>query len=127
MRLLEITLADLDGCGQRRWALAGEYEFVAAKIEAMIRASTGHAAASVAYTLAIRSEVFGTLFVDSRRPHGPRVDDLKWASHWSEPAPAWAWWQKHKGDDTRLVEVVRADTGDRVAFGELVAVEGGAA
>ena len=127
MLLLEITLADQDGCGQKRWTFAGEPNAVIVKIEAMIRASTGHAAASVAYTLAIRSEVFGTLFVDSRRPHGPRVDDLKWASHWSEPAPAWAWWQKHKGDDTRLVEVVRADTGDRVAFGELVAVEGGAA
>ena len=127
MRLLEITLADQDGCGQRRWAFAGEYEFVAAKITALIRASMGSAAASVAYTLAIRSEAWGSLYVDSRRPHGPRVDDLKWASHWTAPAPAWAWWQKHKGDDTRLVEVVRADTGDRVAFGELVAVEGGAA
>ena len=127
MRLLEITLADLDGCGQKRWTFAGDHAAVVAKVEAMIRASTGPARPAFVYTLAIRSEVFGTLFVDSRRPHGPRVDDLKWASHWHEPAPAWAWWQKHKGDDTRLVEVVRADTGDRVAFGELVAVEGGAA
>ena len=127
MRLLEITLVDQDGCGQKRWTFAGEPNAVIAKIEAMIRASTGHAAASVAYTLAIRSEVFGTLYVDARRHHGPRTEDLQWASRWSDPASAWAWWQKHKGDDTRLVEVVRADTGERVAFGELVAVEGGAA
>ena len=127
MRLLEITLADLDGCGQKRWTFAGEHAHAVAKIEAIIRASQGHAGPAVTYTLAIRSEVFGSLYVDIRRAHGPRTDDLKWASHWHEPAPAWAWWEKHKGDDTRLVEVIRVDTGEVVEVGEPIAVEGGAA
>ena len=124
---IQITLADLDGCGQKRWTFAGDHAAVVAKVEAMIQASTGPAKSAFIYTLAIRSEVFGKLYVDARRPHGPRTEDLQCASLWNEPALAWAWWQRHKDDDTRLVEVVRADTGDRVAFGELVAVEGGAA
>ena len=124
MRLLKITLDDLDGGPQKRWTFAGEHAHAAARIEAMIRLSKGPAGPAVTYTLAIRSEVWGSLYVDSRRPHGPMTDDLGKASRWATTERAWAWWEKHKGDDTRRVEVVRADTGEVVEVGEPVAVEG---
>ena len=112
MQLLKITLVDMDNGAQRRWAFAGEYDAVATEIEAMTLAAADPA--EVLYALAIRSEAWGTLYVDSREPNGHRVADLKRAFRWRDSTAARAWWEGHKGDDTRLVEVVRVDTGERV-------------
>ena len=114
MRPLDITLADPDNGMQRRWSFVGEYEDFVARIGAIV----GPAIPDVLYTLAIRSDAWGTLYFNYRNPWGPVVDDLQRASTWRSPSEVWTWWQSRKGDDTRLVEVIRTDTGEVVEVSE---------
>lgn len=124
MRPLEITLNDRDGCGQRRWAFVGDHDAVVARIEALVRSPAGRANA---YALAIRSGEGEARYVEFMRPHGLWTDNLRWAMRWRSPCDALTWWEEHRGDDTRPVEIVHADTGGCLKLGDFLEAEGGAA